>query len=589
MRRYPLPVSPPPPNITIDSGKEAVNISMFNPEPPVCPKDGTELWFIMKEFARQNGIALPITKPFSLVFEMSTSELVGTSVRRIFKLVQHGTKVVSILLELGNQISISFMDEYILTQAYLTPGKRTIVTLTFHENIISVLVDANLVGQAKVEKKAAMYLEKALIIFGGHEEGQKYEHQLFKGVIYGLKAVYPAVEPLVEGKMVPVPLETLKLFTEYEPIDTIEELYNFNPIYIQHMNPTLAPLKFRGASMKKIAAKRTVLVCHDTPAIEDSHLYGDKMCSYGYRFRFWQNVDYFCYFGHHLVAIPPPGYITVAHREGVKILGAFVTEPGKGETFNDIILKDLEPTKGTKLGTDFYYANKLVEICKAYGFDGYLMNFEARILPELFPKLLAWVQYLRFKIKSEIPHAEIVWYDSIIENGTVRWQSMLNARNKLFLDVSDKFFTDYHWGLDNLKISVASAKERSWDVMFGNDVYGRGTYGGGRLNTFAAIDEIMKHPLSIAIFGQAYFYQNGISFMMQRQEQITAGLIRVKEDSGWMRAPRLQLIITDLLAGSKDLEEDGELKETGEKTLTINMEKYELLASIGAPKDSSLI
>ena len=39
------------------------------------------------------------------------------------------------------------------------------------------------------------------------------------------------------------------------------------------------------------------------------------------------------------------------------------------------------------------YADKLVEMCLAYGFEGYLMNFEVKI--EKTDVLLDWLCYLR--------------------------------------------------------------------------------------------------------------------------------------------------------------------------------------------------
>ena len=49
---------------------------------------------------------------------------------------------------------------------------------------------------------------------------------------------------------------------------------------------------------------------------------------------------------------------------------------------------------------------------------------------------------------------------------------------------------------------------RESDVFMGNDVYGRGTWGGGQFNTNIAVKEISKHNLSTAIFAPGYVYQN---------------------------------------------------------------------------------
>ncbi len=38
-----------------------------------------------------------------------------------------------------------------------------------------------------------------------------------------------------------------------------------------------------------------------------------------YRLNAWHCVDTFVYFSHHLVTIPPPGWINAAHRNGVPV------------------------------------------------------------------------------------------------------------------------------------------------------------------------------------------------------------------------------------------------------------------------------
>jgi mannosyl-glycoprotein endo-beta-N-acetylglucosaminidase len=53
----------------------------------------------------------------------------------------------------------------------------------------------------------------------------------------------------------------------------------------------------------------------------------------------------------------------------------------------------------------------------------------------------------------------------------------------------DYFFTDYHWGLGQLESTAALSEslDRSTDIFIGNDVFGRGTYGGGMFNTDIAV------------------------------------------------------------------------------------------------------
>lgn len=63
----------------------------------------------------------------------------------------------------------------------------------------------------------------------------------------------------------------------------------------------------------------------------------------------------------------------------------------------------------------------MVSICKHYGFEGYLMNFEVKIADT--EVLLLWLGYLRARLHEEIEGAELMWYDSVLHDGTLQWQS----------------------------------------------------------------------------------------------------------------------------------------------------------------------
>jgi mannosyl-glycoprotein endo-beta-N-acetylglucosaminidase len=66
-----------------------------------------------------------------------------------------------------------------------------------------------------------------------------------------------------------------------------------------------------------------------------------------------------------------------------------------------------------------FYAKKLVEIAKFHGFDGYLMNFECEI--KNTDLLLEWLFYIREEIHKEIPGSLIIWYDSVLHDGQLKW------------------------------------------------------------------------------------------------------------------------------------------------------------------------
>ena len=49
-----------------------------------------------------------------------------------------------------------------------------------------------------------------------------------------------------------------------------------------------------------------------------------------YYFKYWNMVDVFVYFSHHFITVPPVGWVNAAHRNGVTILGTFITESKSG-------------------------------------------------------------------------------------------------------------------------------------------------------------------------------------------------------------------------------------------------------------------
>ena len=63
--------------------------------------------------------------------------------------------------------------------------------------------------------------------------------------------------------------------------------------------------------MVEVSVNRKVLICHDIPAgihESDQTAYHSKWQS-AYRFTHWQHIDYFVFFGHNRVTIPPEAYI----------------------------------------------------------------------------------------------------------------------------------------------------------------------------------------------------------------------------------------------------------------------------------------
>ncbi|XP_033221917.1 cytosolic endo-beta-N-acetylglucosaminidase isoform X1 [Belonocnema kinseyi] len=253
------------------------------------------------------------------------------------------------------------------------------------------------------------------------------------------------------------------------------------------------------------------ICCHDMKGgyLEDRFIDGSDAHD-AYVFYNWNVIDTFIYFSHHLVTIPPYGWINAAHRHGVKVLGTIITEHGFGVQVWEKVFSTTEETEK--------FANALVQIAKFYGFEGWLLNVENTIKREDVSKLLYFVRFLTNRIHEELEGSEIIWYDSVTCTGELNWQNQLNDQNSCYFLSCDGIFLNYNWSEKRLADSLAFARKenRERDVYVGLDVWGRGCPGGGGFNSAFALDIIRKAGLSVAIFahgwtheyfGSAYFYR----------------------------------------------------------------------------------
>ncbi|XP_049868632.1 uncharacterized protein LOC126368616 [Pectinophora gossypiella] len=230
---------------------------------------------------------------------------------------------------------------------------------------------------------------------------------------------------------------------------------------------------------------------HDDSAIDGT---GDHNA---YAFYYWSGVDIFCYFSHHLVTIPPLGWINVAHAHGVKVIGTIITEWTEGALFWNQVLSSEQQMQTV--------VSALVTIAKTLKFEGWLLNVENKVsAPE---RLVSFVAMFHRTLHAELPGALLIWYDSVINDGSLSWQNQLNHKNKQFFDVCDGFFTNYSWSEADVAASVAAAGARRRDLYVGVDVWGRNFYGGGQFNTQQALKLVHSYDCSVAIFAPAWTWE----------------------------------------------------------------------------------
>ncbi|XP_041978108.1 cytosolic endo-beta-N-acetylglucosaminidase [Aricia agestis] len=242
------------------------------------------------------------------------------------------------------------------------------------------------------------------------------------------------------------------------------------------------------------------LVCHDMANgyHDDSYIDGTGQ-SDAYSFYNWAGIDVFCYFSHHLITIPPLGWINVGHAHGVQVIGTIITEWGAGAAFWDRALSSEREWRTL--------ASALVAIAKTLKFDGWLLNVENKISRPA--ELVRFVRHLRALLRQELPAPLLLWYDSVTVDGHLQWQNGLNEKNKDFFEACDGIFTNYSWSEGDVRRSAAAAAAagRLTDLYVGIDVWGRNFHGGGQFNTKQAVEVAHKHGCSLAIFAPAWTHE----------------------------------------------------------------------------------
>lgn len=189
----------------------------------------------------------------------------------------------------------------------------------------------------------------------------------------------------------------------------------------------------------------------------------------------------------HLVA---PPWIKAAHIHGVRVLGTLIFEWDEGS--KDLLHLIENSTKCVA---------SLANLADHFGFDGWLLNVECTLDRTLITRIYEFILALR-------AHCKVIWYDSLTCEGNLKYQNALTALNHPFLHCSDAIFLNYHWQPPLLATSTARAGARRLDVYAGVDVWGRGTWGNGRLRTSLGASAAQEMGLSVALFAPAWTWES---------------------------------------------------------------------------------
>ncbi|KAK2528352.1 Engase [Columba guinea] len=283
-------------------------------------------------------------------------------------------------------------------------------------------------------------------------------------------------------------------------LSSLEELLSWQPDGNDEFNVSAVPLAKRQPPLH--SKRPRTLVCHDMRGgyLEDRFIQGSATRN-PYVFYHWRYIDIFVYFSHHTVTIPPVCWTNAAHRNGVPVLGTFITEWTDGERLCEAFLAG---------GEEAFRAvgEQLARIAQHYGFDGWLVNLENTLSAAAVRNLPPFLRHLTAQVHSTVPGGLVIWYDSILQSGTLKWQNELNEENRVFFDACDGLFTNYNWKEEHLERTRALAGPRTTDVYVGVDVFARGDVIGGGFDTNKSLRLIRQHGLSAAIFAPGWVYEH---------------------------------------------------------------------------------
>lgn len=88
-----------------------------------------------------------------------------------------------------------------------------------------------------------------------------------------------------------------------------------------------------------------------------------------------------------------------------------------------------------------------------------------------------FVKLLTKKIHDAIPYGKVIWYDSVVEGGSVSWQNEVNDRNIKMYEGSDGILLNYWWNHNSLQQTADILNNdplAMQQVFVGIDVFGRG-------------------------------------------------------------------------------------------------------------------
>ncbi|GJP70253.1 hypothetical protein CLOP_g1216 [Closterium sp. NIES-67] len=281
------------------------------------------------------------------------------------------------------------------------------------------------------------------------------------------------------------------------PLTSLDQLLQWRPgspatggIYNRATAPFRARSVAGGAPRSGRRRQQRVLACHDMMGgyVEDQCAQGSARSDV-YRMWEWDVVDAWVYFSHHLVTVPPVAWSNCCRTHGVQSLGTFITEWEQGAA----VCRQLLASPATAA----LAAQQLAELAHWHGFHGWLVNIENKVEKASIPTLLHFLRALTHHM-----------YDSVTEEGELKWQDALTPANQVFFHACDGIFTNYCWqGPAQVRASAVVAGARAADVFMGVDCFEAPGRAGRGFKAGQCVQTALEGGVSAAVFAPAWVYE----------------------------------------------------------------------------------
>ncbi len=206
-----------------------------------------------------------------------------------------------------------------------------------------------------------------------------------------------------------------------------------------------------------------------------------------------------------ILNLPNPAYTNAAHKNGVLSIGC-IMQPRAYQHFDTLLVQDADG--------NFPCADKLVEICRYYGFDGWFFNMEGRSITSEQQELLG-----KFFAQMRKAGLYIQWYtanSSFSTTSTAPYLTSATEGNTEDPELrAQSVFLDYGWYGSTAADNAKKVGLDPYTAVFGGMEAGRDRWSN---NYDKFLDGNGNMVMSIASLGtdfvQTGFYEN----TMQREE-----------------------------------------------------------------------